>query len=148
LAKSEAKNSGKRTHVRDGAPVSMSREPERAFLVGLDYRVRRPAKSPKSTLTAGAKAARDFAVDTSAEAKKARTPEFSAEESLAELRTLATGAGAQVVGEFLQRRDKPDPATLIGKGKLEEIKGAAASASADLILFDHDLSPSQQIAPV
>ncbi|MGA2967341.1 MAG: GTPase HflX, partial [Terriglobales bacterium] len=38
----------------------------------------------------------------------------------------------------------PDPATLIGKGKLEEIAGAAASVSADVILFDHDLSPSQQ----
>jgi len=53
-------------------------------------------------------------------------------------------AGAEVAGEFLQRRDRPDPATLIGRGKLEEIAGAAASVSADLILFDHDLSPSQQ----
>ena len=53
-------------------------------------------------------------------------------------------AGAQIAGEFAQRRDRPDPATLIGKGKLEEIAGAAASVSADVILFDHDLSPSQQ----
>jgi GTP-binding protein HflX len=44
----------------------------------------------------------------------------------------------------MQHRDRPDPATLIGKGKLEEIAGASASVSADLILFDHDLSPSQQ----
>ncbi len=44
----------------------------------------------------------------------------------------------------MQRRDRPEPATLIGKGKLEEIAGAAASVSADVILFDHDLSPSQQ----
>jgi len=49
-----------------------------------------------------------------------------------------------VVGEELQARDRPDPATLIGRGKLEEIKAAAAMANADLILFDHDLSPSQQ----
>jgi GTP-binding protein HflX len=49
-----------------------------------------------------------------------------------------------VVGEILQRRDRPDPATLIGKGKLEEIAGAAASVNADVLLFDHDLSPSQQ----
>jgi len=69
---------------------------------------------------------------------------FSAEESLAELRELATSAGAEVVGEVVQARDRPDPATLIGKGKLEELKGAAAMAGADLILFDHDLSPSQQ----
>ena len=71
-------------------------------------------------------------------------PEFSAEESLDELKTLATSAGAEIAGEFLQRRDRPDPATLIGKGKLEEIAGAAASVNADLILFDHDLTASQQ----
>jgi GTP-binding protein HflX len=48
------------------------------------------------------------------------------------------------VGEILQHRDRPDPATLIGRGKLEEIAGAAASANADLLLFDHDLTASQQ----
>jgi GTP-binding protein HflX len=74
----------------------------------------------------------------------ADSPDFSSEESLDELRALATSAGAQIAGEFTQRRDRPDPATLIGKGKLEEIAGAAASVSADVILFDHDLSPSQQ----
>ena len=57
---------------------------------------------------------------------------------------LAQSAGAEVVGEILQRRDRPDAATLIGKGKLEEIAGAAASVNADVLLFDHDLSPSQQ----
>jgi len=57
---------------------------------------------------------------------------------------LALSAGAVIGGEFLQHRDRPDPATLIGKGKLEEIAGAAASVSADLILFDHDLTASQQ----
>jgi GTPase len=72
------------------------------------------------------------------------SPDFTSEESLDELRTLATSAGAEIVGEFSQRRDRPEPATLIGKGKLEEIAGAAASVSADVILFDHDLSPSQQ----
>ena len=71
-------------------------------------------------------------------------PEFDAEESLAELRALAESAGARVVGEILQRRDRPDPATLVGAGKLEEIAGAAASVDADVLLFDHDLSPSQQ----
>ncbi len=75
---------------------------------------------------------------------KPSIPEFDADESLAELRTLAESAGAQVVGEILQRRDRPDPATLIGAGKLEEIAGAAASVDADVLLFDHDLSPSQQ----
>ena len=72
------------------------------------------------------------------------SPDFTSEESLDELRTLASSAGTEIVGEFSQRRDRPEPATLIGKGKLEEIAGAAASVSADVILFDHDLSPSQQ----
>jgi GTPase len=70
--------------------------------------------------------------------------DFSAQESMAELRELASSAGAEVAGEFIQARQKPDAATLIGRGKLEEIAGAAASARADLIIFDHDLSPSQQ----
>jgi len=70
--------------------------------------------------------------------------DFSAQQSIAELRELTTSAGADVVGEFVQSREKPDPATLIGRGKLQEIARAAASAQADLVIFDHDLSPSQQ----
>ena len=58
------------------------------------------------------------------------------EESLAEFRELARSAGAEIAGEFVQRRDRPDPATLIGKGKLQEISGAVASAGADLVLVD------------
>ncbi len=118
---------------------------ERAFLVGIDYHVRsRPANALKGGLTSGAQAARDGATGVPGGSKAPRIPEFSAEESLDELRSLATSAGAQIAGEFLQHRDKPDPATLIGKGKLEEIAGAAASVSADLLLFDHDLTASQQ----
>jgi GTP-binding protein HflX len=121
---------------------------ERAFLVGLDVRTRRGAKG---ALTAQASVARDAAglqiAQTSSPPKsngKPSIPEFDADESLAELRTLAESAGACVVGQILQRRDRPDPATLIGAGKLEEIAGAAASVDADVLLFDHDLSPSQQ----
>src|SRR5262249_21558760 len=69
---------------------------------------------------------------------------YSVEESLAELRELATSAGAAVAGEIIQRRDRPDPATLIGSGKVHEIAGAAGMAHAAVVLFDHDLSPSQQ----
>ncbi len=76
--------------------------------------------------------------------KEPAAPQFSAEESLAELRSLAESAGAEVAGEFQQRRARPDPATLIGSGKLQEIAGAAASVSADVLLFDHDLTASQQ----
>ena len=109
---------------------------ERAFLVGLDYRTSRRNR----TLTSGAQTAHDAAVSRRHEDE----PRFSAEESLEELRDLAVSAGAEIVGEILQHRDRPDPATLIGRGKLEEIAGAAASVSADLLLFDHDLTASQQ----
>jgi GTPase len=125
---------------------------ECAFLVGLDVRSR--GRGANATVTAQAAAARDAAEMQTAKPVaagvapksngKPSIPEFDAEESLAELRTLAESAGARVVGEVLQRRDRLDPATLIGAGKLEEIAGAAASANADLLLFDHDLSPSQQ----
>jgi GTP-binding protein HflX len=92
-------------------------------------------------VTSGAQAARDAAL---AKPRPSSEPQFSAEESLNELRDLAISAGAEIAGEVLQHRDRPDPATLIGSGKLEEIAGAAASVSADLLLFDHDLTASQQ----
>ena len=63
---------------------------------------------------------------------------------MAELRELATSAGAAIAGEMLQRRQRPDSATLIGSGKVDELKGAVASVAPDLVIFDHDLSPSQQ----
>ena len=129
-------------HSRKNRSIAIAdgRTPERAFLVGIDYRSPSAKKSAKK-LTPGAQAARD---SVAAEPRVSNSPEFSAEESLAELRTLALSAGASVAGEFLQHRDRPDPATLIGRGKLQEIAGAAASVSADLLIFDHDLSASQQ----
>jgi GTP-binding protein HflX len=69
--------------------------------------------------------------------------ELDAEESLAEFRELVASAGGEVAAELLQRRAHPDPATLIGSGKVEEIAGIAASVEADLVLFDHDLTPTQ-----
>lgn len=135
-----------RTGVRDGRYSNESQQ-ERAFLVGLDARTRGRAGT-KAAVTAQATAARDAVVLSSPNTPKKdgrpSIPEFDAEESLSELRTLAESAGAKVVGEMLQRRDRPDPATLVGAGKLEEIAGAAASVDADVLLFDHDLSPSQQ----
>ena len=68
---------------------------------------------------------------------------FDSDESLAEFRELVTSAGARVVAEIVQRRPKPDPATLVGQGKVVEISGVAASTEADLVLFDHDLTPTQ-----
>ncbi len=100
-------------------------------------------KTTAAAITPAAQAARDHATSIGSN-RRADAPDFSSEESLDELRALAASAGAEIAGEFMQHRDRPDPATLIGKGKLEEIAGASASVSADLILFDHDLSPSQQ----
>jgi GTP-binding protein HflX len=68
---------------------------------------------------------------------------MDAEEELVEFRELVTGAGAFIVGELVQRRPRPDPATLLGKGKVEELAGIAASTDATIILVDHDLSPTQ-----
>lgn len=71
-----------------------------------------------------------------------RNPQ-EAEDSLEELRALATGAGAVVVDALLQQRESPDSATLVGRGKLEELKGLAAGVGAALVVFDHDLTPTQ-----
>jgi GTPase len=65
------------------------------------------------------------------------------EASLAEFQELARSAGAEIAATLVQRRPKPDPATLVGHGKLEEIEGVVASTGADVVLFDHDLTPSQ-----
>jgi len=131
----------------------MQEAPERVFLVGLDYQARAAgerklrqstgAKEPASVgLPAEARAAREAAQPRSHNGDGASG--FTAEDSLAELQELTISAGAEIAGQFLQRRGRPDPATLIGRGKLEEVAGAAASAHADLIIFDHELTPSQQ----
>ena len=65
------------------------------------------------------------------------------EASLAEFEELARSAGAEVAATLVQKRARPDPATLVGGGKLEEIQGVVGSTNADLVLFDHDLTPSQ-----
>ncbi|MGZ4788554.1 MAG: GTPase HflX [Terriglobales bacterium] len=117
---------------------------ERAFLVGIDYRQRSSADSSDGTdRTKAPKLAHARAARAAAELDHENVARFGADESLAELHELTLSAGAEIVGEVLQRRDKPDPATLIGKGKVEEIAGAAASTHADIVIFDHELSPSQ-----
>jgi GTP-binding protein HflX len=113
---------------------------ERALLIGLDYRPKRKPGKQSKPVSVPRMARESSAVRAGDDASS----EFSAQESMAELRELTISAGAEVAGEFIQPREKPDPATLVGRGKLEEIAGAAASARADLIIFDHDLTPSQQ----
>jgi GTP-binding protein HflX len=69
---------------------------------------------------------------------------YSAEESLEELATLVRGAGADVLDTILQTRERPEAATLIGSGKVEELAQRAEETDADLVVFDHDLTPTQQ----
>jgi GTPase len=66
-----------------------------------------------------------------------------ADSAFSEFRELVRSAGAEVAAEVFQRRSRPDPATLVGQGKVEEIASVAESAGASLVLFDHNLSPTQ-----
>ncbi|WP_058834218.1 ribosome rescue GTPase HflX [Luteimonas abyssi] len=66
------------------------------------------------------------------------------EGALEEFGELARSAGARVAHVLTARIDKPNPATLIGSGKLEEVKAAADAVGADLILVNHTLSPGQE----
>ena len=65
-------------------------------------------------------------------------------ESLAELVELARSAGGEVAGTVFQLRDTADPATLVGRGKLDEIRAEATARKAPLIIFDSELTPVQQ----
>ena len=65
------------------------------------------------------------------------------EESLAELAALVDTAGGQAVGTILQSRDKPDPHSFIGEGKVEEVRRMVQEENATMVIFDNDLSPSQ-----
>jgi GTPase len=121
---------------------------ERAVLVAVEF------TGERRKLTTAARLARASAAvvagtspdhahteHSAAEAKLHADLDFDA--SLAEFEELARSAGAEVATTLIQRRPKPDPATLVGGGKLDEIEGVIASTGADLVLFDHDLSPSQ-----
>jgi GTPase len=66
-----------------------------------------------------------------------------AENSMAELALLAATAGSQVLENVYQRRDKPDPATYIGRGKVEGVREIVQSTGADTVIMDGELAPSQ-----
>ena len=66
-----------------------------------------------------------------------------AENSMAELAALAETAGSEVLDALIQRRDKPDPSTFIGSGKVSELKGVVKSTGADTVICDGELSPGQ-----
>lgn len=90
---------------------------ERVLLVGVGVK-----KSPRAT---------------------AAEPPVSSRDSLQELEELAVSAGADVSGALLQIRETLDPATLVGKGKLDEIRAEAHARDVPLVIVDHDLTPVQ-----
>ncbi len=65
------------------------------------------------------------------------------EESMEELAALVETAGGQTVGVILQGRDKPDPHSFIGEGKVDEVRNMVSEEKATMVIFDNDLSPSQ-----
>jgi GTP-binding protein HflX len=67
-----------------------------------------------------------------------------AEQSLDELALLTDTAGAEPVATELQRRDRPDPATYVGKGKVAELAELAEALDVDVVVFDDELTPAQQ----
>lgn len=93
---------------------SLAKRQERAILVGMEYNGQ---ESPEG---------------------------WTLEDSVEELKQLADTAGAQVVAKFFQKRPKPDPATFIGHGKVQELALFAQQENIDLCIFDDELSPAQQ----
>mgnify|MGYP001042500646 CR=1 FL=1 len=65
-------------------------------------------------------------------------------ESVAELRLLASGAGLDILGEVLGKRSRPDAALFVGSGKADEIAALVGATEADVVIFNHELSPAQE----
>ena len=118
---------------------------ERAVLVAVEFSGLRPQMSPAARQ---ARIAADLLRESelpgqTADRLTGSHGDVDFDASLAEFQELARSAGADTAALLIQRRHKPDPATLVGGGKVEEIEATVRSTSADLVLFDHDLSPSQ-----
>lgn len=69
--------------------------------------------------------------------------EADAENALAELKALAETAGSQVLEGLVQRRQRPDPATYIGRGKVDELREVVIATGADTVICDGELAPAQ-----
>jgi GTP-binding protein HflX len=123
-----------------GAGQTVARA-EKAVLVFVEF------TGERRKLTSAARMAKQSAAVLAGEDEEAEAPSVSAqidfEAGLAEFEELVRSAGAEVAATILQRRARPDAATLVGVGKVEEIEGVVASTGADLVLFDHDLTASQ-----
>lgn len=115
---------------------------EQAVLVCVDFSSsHKPKLSPVAAMARASAAIDAGEVGDTSAAMPAADLDFEA--SLAEFQELARSAGATIAAVIVQRRAKPDAATLVGGGKLDEIVATVASTGASLVLFDHDLTPSQ-----
>jgi len=136
-----------RALVSAGSSVSARRE--RAVLVAVEFTGARrkltaaaaQARKAAALLASAGTSSEEDQVGCKPEVEQQVDLDFDA--SLAEFEELARSAGAEIVATLIQRRARPDAATLVGQGKLDEIEGVVASSGADLVLFDHDLTPSQ-----
>ncbi|MBI5488572.1 MAG: GTPase HflX [Deltaproteobacteria bacterium] len=79
-------------------------------------------------------------------ARRGAAPPAETEASIAELRELARTAGLEVVDVLVQLRDRVDPRTILGEGRLQDLNLRAMQLDADLLVFDHDITPSQSRA--
>ncbi len=127
-------------------PQSTQAASERALLVAVEIGSRKQALSRSAALARNAAALQR---ESGSAEDGASTPlavpdrDMDFATSLAEFRELVLSAGAEIAAEVTQKRAKADPATLLGSGKVEEIAAIAGSANATVILFDHDLTPTQ-----
>ncbi|MEO6981665.1 MAG: GTPase HflX, partial [Edaphobacter sp.] len=125
------------------------RRAEQAVLVAVEFTgerrkltsAARLARKAAAVSAAGDSDSADVVEGVAGAARREFDLDFDA--SLAEFEELVRSAGAEVAATLIQRRARPDPATLVGLGKVEEIEGVVASSGADVVLFDHDLTPSQ-----
>ncbi|WP_263368674.1 GTPase HflX [Edaphobacter bradus] len=127
--------------AEDRLPPGRSRA-ERAALVAVEFTGERRKLTSAATL---ARKAAQVLAEAGSEAPDPvpHSADLDFEASVAEFEELARSAGAEIAATLVQHRPRPDPATLVGRGKLEEISGVVGSTHANLVLFDHDLTPSQ-----
>lgn len=107
----------------------MLRRAERTLIVGVELSGR-PSNSTSP-------------LDKQSSLKRTSPQQTSLEEALAELASLAESAGAEICGRFTQTRPALDAATLLGSGKVDELKTLVDAQDIDLVIFDHELTPTQ-----
>ena len=137
--------------LHDRHQVKSGGHAERAVLVAVEFTsgqrklsaVAQQAKASARALARSASLASLAEPEDEAPQSDASVRSMGFEASLAEFHELTESAGASIAATILQRRPKPDAATLVGPGKVDEIEAVVASTTADLVLFDHDLTPTQ-----